>query len=238
MRRGEAGLCGDATIDVHRTSCALRVSVFSKEHRSLKSLRARARSAAWRPWRCSIAMEFMERRDFIWRPRKVAFAHTSARKSRLRSAGVIRYSWNPAQATRIFAALITRMKLRRQKRRRTCCRPKNWRNKAGLICLTGGEEGPLAHALTQGGIDSRNRSAFGELCEIFGRENVYVELQRHLCREEEARNQAAVEIAQKIGFAVAGDEWRDAMRSRSSGNCWMCSPAFAITALWQPPDVC
>ena len=30
-----------------------------------------------------------------------------------------------------------------------------------------------------------------QLCEIFGRDNVYVELQRHFCREEEARNQAA-----------------------------------------------
>ena len=32
----------------------------------------------------------------------------------------------------------------------------------------------------------------------FGRENVYVELQRHFCREEEARNQAAIEIARKL----------------------------------------
>jgi error-prone DNA polymerase len=37
-----------------------------------------------------------------------------------------------------------------------------------------------------------------ELNELFGRDNVYVELQRHYGREEEARNQAAVEIARKL----------------------------------------
>jgi error-prone DNA polymerase len=36
------------------------------------------------------------------------------------------------------------------------------------------------------------------LCELFGRRNVYVEVQRHFCREEEARNAAAVEIARKL----------------------------------------
>ena len=37
-----------------------------------------------------------------------------------------------------------------------------------------------------------------QLCDIFGRENVYVELQRHFDRAEEARNHAAVEIARKL----------------------------------------
>jgi error-prone DNA polymerase len=67
----------------------------------------------------------------------------------------------------------------------------------GLICLTGGEEGPLAHALAQGG----TRAALDvvqHLCAMFGRDNVYIELQRHFHREEEARNQAAMEIAQKL----------------------------------------
>jgi error-prone DNA polymerase len=67
----------------------------------------------------------------------------------------------------------------------------------GLICLTGGEEGPLAHALAHGGID--NGIAFvRQLCDLFGRKNVYVELQRHLSRAEEARNQVALQIARKL----------------------------------------
>ena len=40
------------------------------------------------------------------------------------------------------------------------------------------------------------------LCEQFGRRNVYVELQRHFCREEEARNQAALAIADKLNLPL------------------------------------
>jgi len=61
----------------------------------------------------------------------------------------------------------------------------------GLICLTGDEHGPLAAALARGGTEQARR-AVEQLIHIFGGENVYVELQRHLHREEEARNQAAV----------------------------------------------
>jgi len=41
-----------------------------------------------------------------------------------------------------------------------------------------------------------------QLGEIFGRDNVYVELQRHFDRAEEARNHAAVEIARKLGLPL------------------------------------
>ncbi|HKB53279.1 MAG TPA: error-prone DNA polymerase, partial [Ramlibacter sp.] len=37
---------------------------------------------------------------------------------------------------------------------------------------------------------------------IFGRENVYVELQRHYRREQEARNQAAIELACSLGLPL------------------------------------
>src|SRR5438552_10525902 len=40
------------------------------------------------------------------------------------------------------------------------------------------------------------------LCEIFGRGNVYVELQRHFDSKEEARNQAAVGIARSLGLPL------------------------------------
>jgi len=68
---------------------------------------------------------------------------------------------------------------------------------AGLICLTGGEEGPLAHALSRGGI-SEGRKLLECLVAIYGHENVYVELQRHYDREQEARNQAAIELARNL----------------------------------------
>src|SRR5690242_10666714 len=93
--------------------------------------------------------------------------------------------------------LITRMKLRARKGEGSALQEEIAELNSGLICLTGGDEGPLAHALSQGGMDSAMKCV-QELCRTFGRQNVYVELQRHFSREEEARNQAAVAIARKL----------------------------------------
>ena len=49
---------------------------------------------------------------------------------------------------------------------------------AGLICLTGGEEGPLAATFSRDG-DVGALKAIDRLTSIYGRSNVYVELQRH-----------------------------------------------------------
>ncbi|HLB92810.1 MAG TPA: error-prone DNA polymerase [Terriglobales bacterium] len=67
----------------------------------------------------------------------------------------------------------------------------------GLICLTGGGEGPLASALSRGGFDEGLSEVQG-LVNLFGPQNVYVELQRHCDRAEEHRNQAAVRIARTL----------------------------------------
>jgi error-prone DNA polymerase len=67
----------------------------------------------------------------------------------------------------------------------------------GLVCLTGGDEGPMAAALMQGG-ESEAVKVTEQLMRIFGQKNVYVELQRHGEREEEWRNQAAVRIAHSL----------------------------------------
>ncbi len=68
---------------------------------------------------------------------------------------------------------------------------------AGLICLTGGDEGPLASALVNGGMEA-GRSTLEQLIAIYGHENVYVELQRHYNREQEARNQVAIDLARSL----------------------------------------
>jgi len=72
---------------------------------------------------------------------------------------------------------------------------------SGLVCLTGGDEGPLAAALARGG-EAAGRESVEQLVRIFGRENVYVELQRHQEREEEWRNQSAIRIARSLGLPV------------------------------------
>lgn len=71
----------------------------------------------------------------------------------------------------------------------------------GLVCLTGGNEGPLAAAIARGG-EQAGRETVERLIQIFGRKNVYVELQRHREREEEWRNQAAIRIATSLNLPV------------------------------------
>ena len=71
----------------------------------------------------------------------------------------------------------------------------------GLICLTGGDEGPLTSALAQGGLEA-GRSVVQQLITIYGHQNVYVELQRHYNRAQEARNQAAIELARSLRLPV------------------------------------
>jgi error-prone DNA polymerase len=68
---------------------------------------------------------------------------------------------------------------------------------AGLVCLTGGDEGPLAAALLRGG-EAAGREVVQRLVEIFGRESVYIELQRH----QEWRNQVALQIARSLNLPV------------------------------------
>jgi error-prone DNA polymerase len=71
----------------------------------------------------------------------------------------------------------------------------------GLVCLTGGEEGPLAAALVNGG-EEAGREIVERLVGIFGTENVFVEVQHHYEREEEWRNQAAMRIATSLKLPV------------------------------------
>jgi error-prone DNA polymerase len=97
--------------------------------------------------------------------------------------------------------LITKMKLRAKKGEGAVNKEELEEHAPGLICLTGGAEGPLASALQQGGIEEA-RHQVEQLVGIFGPSNVYVELQRHFNREEEARNRAAIAIARSLNLPL------------------------------------
>ena len=71
----------------------------------------------------------------------------------------------------------------------------------GLICLTGGDEGPLAAALTSGG-EPAARALLEQLTALYGRNNIYVELQRHQLRDQEFRNQAALRLARSLNLPI------------------------------------
>jgi len=80
--------------------------------------------------------------------------------------------------------LITSMKLRAPKGEAAASQEELHRFSSGLVCLTG--EG------------SPTRQRFDKLVSLFGRGNVYAELQRHFHRDQEARNQAVIELARSM----------------------------------------
>ena len=70
--------------------------------------------------------------------------------------------------------LITRFKMREpRKSEGSACLADLAEFQDGLLCLTGGDEGPLAAALHAGG-EVAGRLCVEQLVEIFGRSNVYV----------------------------------------------------------------
>ena len=92
--------------------------------------------------------------------------------------------------------LITRMKLRASKGEGAVAPEELAEHAAGLVCLSGPGSAAI---LAAGGRDARApRRCLEGLCEIFGRRNVYIELQRHFHRDEEVHNQAAVELAREL----------------------------------------
>jgi error-prone DNA polymerase len=98
--------------------------------------------------------------------------------------------------------LVTQFKMRETTKKEGAANFRDLEQYAsGLVCLTGGDEGPLAAALMRGG-EEAGRETVDRLVRIFGRGNVYVELQRHREREQEWRNQAALRIAQSLKLPV------------------------------------
>jgi error-prone DNA polymerase len=97
--------------------------------------------------------------------------------------------------------LITRMKMRAKKGSAAATRADFAEFSEGLVYLAG------------------QRSNLKEMADIFGRRNVYVELQRHYLRGEEARNQALVDAARALnlplvasnGVSYATPQLREAM---------------------------
>jgi len=102
-----------------------------------------------------------------------------------------------AEGYKNLCRLLTRMKLRAEKGQGAIHLEEAEEFSNGLICLTGGEEGLFANSLHRGGL--KNASACVErLLGIFDRDHLYIELQRHFVRDEERRNQAAVDLARRF----------------------------------------
>ena len=114
--------------------------------------------------------------------------------------------------------LLTRIKLRAKKDEGAVFENELQEHAAGLICLTGDENGPLAKALGSGGMDE-GREVVDRMVDIFGRGNVYLELQRHFHREQEARNHAAIEIARSLKLPLLATNGVSYATSREREIC-------------------
>ncbi len=98
--------------------------------------------------------------------------------------------------------LITRFKMREPRKAEGSANFDDLEDfRDGLICLTGGKEGPLAAAIHTGG-EANGRRLVERLIELFGRTNVYIELQRHGDRAEEVLNQTALRIAESLRLPI------------------------------------
>jgi len=94
--------------------------------------------------------------------------------------------------------LITKTKLRVPKHAESPARLQELAGHAsGLVCLTGDERGPLVQAVERGGVPAA-RELLHQLKDIFSGNNLYVELQRHFDRRQEARNHVFVDLAREM----------------------------------------
>jgi error-prone DNA polymerase len=84
--------------------------------------------------------------------------------------------------------LLTRVKMRAPKGEGAATLDELGEYAGGLVCLTGGGRGPVAAALEREGA-AAGRGLLERLVAIYGRFNVFAELQRHLSRPQEARNE-------------------------------------------------
>src|ERR1019366_3357900 len=73
---------------------------------------------------------------------------------------------------------------------------------AGLICLTGGDEGPLSSALARRGGEREARKVAERLTSIYGCRNIYIETRRTHERSEECRNQSLLSLASELHLPV------------------------------------
>ena len=187
-----------------------------------------------RPWRSSIATAFTVLHDFTSRPRKPVYRRTSAPKSLPQPASVIHCSAETREGYQNLCRLITRMKLRAPKGKGAITEEELAAYARGLICLTGGEYGPLTLAIPENDWPPHARSIDRDL-----------RSRKRLCRTStplrsgRRSNQPAGAIAsRKHSVFRCWRQMASAMPCLTSGKSSTSSPAFEIIAHWKPPAAC
>jgi error-prone DNA polymerase len=97
--------------------------------------------------------------------------------------------------------LLTRIKMRAPKGEGMAGWDDLQEHAGGLVCLTGGIDGPVALRLARDGHEAA-RTILGRLAGLFGRFGVYAELQRDLSRGQEAQNEWLRAEAGRLGLPL------------------------------------
>jgi len=92
----------------------------------------------------------------------------------------------------------------------------NWerlqRYSSGVLCLTGGDRGPLNHLVTRGCLESA-QELLVKLKDVYGARHVFVEIERSYLPWEAKANRLLIDLAAQCGLvAVAGGEITHARR--------------------------
>ena len=119
----------------------------------------------------------------------------------LRDGGRLPLLVEDPEGYRNLCRLLTRIKMRAAKGEGAAGWDDLEAHTGGLVCLTGGPQGPVAHRLVHEGHEAA-RGMLDRLVGFFGRFNVYAELQRDLDREHEAQNEWLRAEAQRGGLLL------------------------------------
>ncbi|HSR53416.1 MAG TPA: error-prone DNA polymerase [Acidobacteriota bacterium] len=113
---------------------------------------------------------------------------------------------------RNLCRLVTRLKLRAGKGQGEAGLHEVAEFSGGLTALTGGADGPLHAALSQGGRQAARR-LLDRLSALFPGGRLYLELQRHRCRHQEIVNQEVISLSHSLKLPlIAGGGVRCARR--------------------------
>lgn len=102
---------------------------------------------------------------------------------------------------RNLCALLTTARLRAPKGEGTVGWAELAEMNAGLVALTGDEEGPVRRAWRERGAGAAGE-ALAKLRRVFGRARLHVELQRHLLPEQEEENRFLIDAADAAGLPL------------------------------------
>jgi error-prone DNA polymerase len=106
----------------------------------------------------------------------------------MRDGGRLPLLVEDGEGYRNLCRLLTRIKMRAPKGEGVAGWDDIEEHVGGLVCLTGGPRGPVAHHLERNGHEVA-RATLDRLTGLFGRFNVFAELQRDLSRKSEAQNE-------------------------------------------------